>query len=120
MDNKNRLVKLLEEAEKKYCDIIAECAEDGYKGHKTFVEFFADYLIANGVIVTPAVAMVESFIKNGEFDNKHTAHNGRMAVIYIDDKKWACPLIDVTNQFYNTGEAYDRVSEIINEKDAAK
>ena len=68
-------------------------------------EFIADYLLANGVIVTPCVAMVERFIKDGKFDRKHTAHNGRYAVVYVDKSKWNCPLIDITEQFYNSEAA---------------
>ena len=33
--------------------------------------------IENGVIVTPCVAMVEQFIKDGKFNNRITAHNGK-------------------------------------------
>ncbi len=53
----------------------------------------------------PCVAMVEQFIKDGKFDRKKTAHNGRIAVVYIDKKKWNSPLIDITEQFYNTDKA---------------
>lgn len=73
------------------------------------IEYIADYLIENGVIVTPCVAMVEQFIKDGKFDKKYKAHNGRMAVVYFDKSKWNCPLIDITEQFYNTGKAYERI-----------
>ena len=69
-----------------------------------------DELLASGVIVTPCFAMVEQFIKDGKFDKKHTAHNGRFAVVYIDESKWkGCPLIDITEQFYNTEKAEERI-----------
>lgn len=86
---------------------------------ENFTEHLADYLIENGVILTPFIAMVERFIKDGKFDKKRTTHNGRIAVVYIDKNKWACPLIDITSQFYNTSEAYDRICEITRE-DAEK
>ena len=71
----------------------------------------AEYLLANGVIVTPCVAMVERFIKDGKFDSKHTAHNGRYAVVYVDRSKWGCPLIDITEQFYNAEKAEAAIKE---------
>lgn len=73
---------------------------------------FANYLIANGVIVTPCFAMIEQFIKDGKFDTGHTAHNGRIAVVYIDKSKWSCPLIDITEQFYNTSKAVERIEAL--------
>lgn len=69
----------------------------------------ADYLLKNGVVMLPCVAMVEQFVKDGKFDKKHTAHNGKMAVVYIDKSKWGCPLIDITEGFYNTNKAYERI-----------
>ena len=72
----------------------------------------ADYLIEHGVIVTPCIAMVEQFIKDGRFDRKHTAHNGRIAVVYVDKSKYSLPLIDITQQFYNTDKAIERVEAL--------
>ena len=60
----------------------------------------------------PCVAMVEQFIKDGKFDHRKTAHNGRMAVVYIDKKKWNSPLIDITEQFYNTDKAQERIKAL--------
>lgn len=57
----------------------------------------------------PCVAMVERFIKNGEFDRYRTAYNGRYAVVYIDKKKWNCPLIDITEQSYNSEKAEEQI-----------
>ena len=57
----------------------------------------------------PFVAMVEQFIKDGKFDKKRVAHNGRFAVVYIDKSKWNCPLIDITEQFYNDEKAKERI-----------
>ena len=66
----------------------------------------------------PCVAMVEQFIKDGKFDKKRTAHNGRFAVVYIDKSKWnCCPLIDITEQFYNTEKALERIQAL---KEGAK
>jgi hypothetical protein len=71
-----------------------------------------DAIIDEGVIVTPCIAMVEQFIKDGEFDRKRTAHNGRIAVVYIDKSKWNSPLIDITEQFYNTDKAKERIQAL--------
>ena len=60
-------------------------------------------------IELPFVAMVEQFIKDGKFDKKRVAHNGRFAVVYIDKSKWNCPLIDITEQFYNDEKAKERI-----------
>lgn len=82
------------------------------------VEHIADYLLDNGVIVTPCVAMVEQFIKNGEFDKKLTAHNGKYAVVYMDKAKWSCPLIDITEQSYNAEKAEERIQALKARKEA--
>lgn len=100
---RDKLIELIKEAKKHTkganCDIEREM-------------LFADYLLENGVIVTPCVAMVEQFIKDGKFDKKHTAHNGRFAVVYIDKSKWSYPLIDITEQFYNTEKAEERIQAL--------
>lgn len=105
MTDRDRLIELLLQAN-------TEADKQGFSnclvlGRKA--EFLVDYLLANGVIVTPCVAMVEQFIKDGEFDRKRTAHNGRMAVVYIDKSKSNGPLIDITEQFYNTDKAEERI-----------
>ena len=64
------------------------------------------------LVELPCVAMVEQFIKDGKFDKKRTAHNGRFAVVYIDKSKWNCPLIDITEQFYNTEKAEERIQAL--------
>ena len=75
-------------------------------------ERLADKLLENGVIVLPCVAMVEQFIKDGKFDRKHTAHNGRSAVVYVDKSKWNSPLIDITEQFFNNDKALERIQSL--------
>lgn len=90
---KERLTKLIKKAQERYI----------------YAEEQAQYLIDNGVIVTPCCAMVEQFIKDGKFDKKHTAHNGKYAVVYIDKTKWHSPLIDITDQFYSAEKAIERI-----------
>ena len=103
---REKLIELLEEA-----DQVAQAK--GITDYKDVIADNADHLLSNGVIVTPRVAMVEQFIKDGEFDKKHTAHNGRFAVVYIDktkSKNYA--LIDITEQFYNTQKADERIKAL--------
>lgn len=112
-DMRDRLVELISDMENELLRSYPYTTDE-YR-----IACLADYLIENGVILTPFIAMVERFIKDGKFDKKRTTHNGRIAVVYIDKNKWACPLIDITSQFYNTSEAYDRICEITRE-DAEK
>lgn len=75
-------------------------------------EYMADYLLKNGVIVTPCVAMVEQFLKDGKFDEEIHVHNGKYAVVYVDKSKWGCPLIDITEQHYNSEKAEERIQAL--------
>ncbi len=79
------------------CDIISGCPF--YTNRSEWVHL-------------PCVAMVEQFIKDGKFDRRKTAHNGRIAVVYIDKKKRNSPLIDITEQFYNTDKAQERIKAL--------
>ena len=83
------------------CDIISGCS------------FYTD---RSEWVHLPCVAMVEQFIKDGKFDRRKTAHNGRIAVVYIDKKKWNSPLIDITEQFYNTDKAQERIKALEEKK----
>lgn len=67
-------------------------------------------------IELPCIAMVEQFINNGKFDKRRTTNNGKMAVVYIDKKKSAYPLIDITSQHYNTSEACERIKKLTQRK----
>lgn len=51
--SKERLVELLEESAVAWDKYIEECFEIGNTDEKTYDEFHADYLLANGVIVPP-------------------------------------------------------------------
>lgn len=110
--DKNRLIELL-----KNCIEENIGVNDPNVSFKVDYEDITDYLIASGVIVTPCVAMVEQFIKDGEFDRKRTAHNGRIAVVYVDKSKWNSPLIDITEQFYNTDKAIERIQALEEENE---
>ena len=99
---KDKLIELLKDTLHEWeCDAQPET-----------ISQIAEHLLENGVIVTPCVAMVEQFIKDGKFDKKHTAHNGRFAVVYIDKSKWSYPLIDIMEQFYNTEKAEERIQAL--------
>ena len=60
----------------------------------------------------PCVAMVEQFIKDGKSDRRYYAHNGKYAVVYIDKSKWQIPLIDITESFYDSGKALERIQAL--------
>lgn len=51
---RDRLIELLKNANFDFCEECVCASEDGYKGTPDFAEFFADYLLAEGVIVPPA------------------------------------------------------------------
>ncbi|MBR3767548.1 MAG: hypothetical protein IKL10_04825 [Clostridia bacterium] len=70
------------------------------------------FILATDVIVTPCVAMVEQFIKDGKFDKKRTSHNGKFAVVYKDKSKSSYTLIDITEQFYNAEKAEERIQAL--------
>lgn len=85
-------------------------------GAEEFNTLFAnkceDFTARSEWVHLPCVAMVEQFIKDGKFDRRKTAHNGRIAVVYIDKKKRNSPLIDITEQFYNTDKAQERIKAL--------
>ena len=93
----------------KGCDNIALYDFDGEMYADSGCEDFTD---RSEWVHLPCVAMVEQFIKDGKFDRRKTAHNGRIAVVYIDKKKWNSPLIDITEQFYNTDKAQERIKAL--------
>lgn len=70
----------------------------------------------NNIIELPFIAMVEQFLKDGKFDKKLTAHNGKIAVVYIDKSKWNSPLIDITEQHYNIDKAVERI-QVLKERE---
>lgn len=103
----NKLTELIKEA-MQYADNRKDIGEL----HKPYEEYIAEYLIDNNTIVTPCYAMVEQFLKDGEFDKKRTAHNGKYAVVYVDKSKWNCPLIDITEQYCNAEKALERIQAL--------
>lgn len=50
---RDRLIELLKQIDFKYGEVCVTCAEDGYKCPPSLEEFFADYLLENGVVVPP-------------------------------------------------------------------
>lgn len=120
-EQREKLIELLRKCDKdfeKTCpqnsNQIMDCAKCKYSNGDEcdYIARQADYLLQNNVVVLPCIAMVEQFIKNGEFDRKITTHNGKIAVVYIDKAKWACPLIDITERVYNTNKAYERIEKL--------
>lgn len=106
---RERLVELLDT----FCQ-----KELGTNFKKDILDKFADYLIANGVIVTPCIAMVEQVLKDGKMDKQKTLHcAGKYSVIYVDKSKWQIPLIDITEQFYNDEAAKKRIQALQGRKE---
>ena len=96
---RERLVELIQES-------VNGCA-------RNWAEVIADYLLENGVIVTPCVAMVEQVLKDGKIDRPKTLHcAGKYSVVYIDKSKWKIPLIDITEQCYNDEKALERIQAL--------
>ena len=53
MTDRERLIELINQVDFDYGEECVACSEDGYKCRPDMGEFFADYLLANGVIVPP-------------------------------------------------------------------
>lgn len=74
---RDRLIAMLRQADFDYGEECVCAAEDGYKGAIDFAEYFADFLLANGVIVPS--------LKVG--DTVYYTHRGKIwsaKVYYID------------------------------------
>jgi len=67
-------------------------------------------------IKLPLVAMIQQQLdSNGNFDksNKEQGKNGRYAVVYLDEKVWKIPMIDIcSRQSYNTEACLNRLKEL--------
>ena len=89
MTDRDKLKELLKQAQDKYCDICAECAEDGYKDHESFEDFFADYLLANGVIVPPCKVGDKVWNLHQQYNGTFTIREGKISMITQKaDKSW--------------------------------
>lgn len=66
------------------------------------------------LVVLPFVAMVEQSLQEGKMTpQRDQRFNGRYAVVYVDKKKWATPLIDICGkQKYDRAEAEVRLNEL--------
>lgn len=85
--SKERLVELLEESAVAWDKYIEECFESGNTDEKTYDEFHAEYLLANGVIVPPCkvgdeingeivhqIEYVETLDSNGKVNQTKKIH----------------------------------------------
>lgn len=94
-------------------DTCEGCQYNQEDGSCDYTARDADYLLANGVIVTPCVAMVEQVLKDGKMDRPKTVHYaGKYSVVYVDKSKWKIPLIDITEQCYNDEKALERIQAL--------
>lgn len=65
------------------------------------------------VLELPFIAMVEQELTaDCKFNRRSASKNGKIAVVYIDKSKSGLPLIDITNQFYNTDTAKERIKQL--------
>lgn len=51
MSDRDRLIELIKQVNFDFSEECVACLEDGYKATPMLEEFFADYLLANGIIV---------------------------------------------------------------------
>ena len=69
MEMRDRLIELLKQIDFDFGEVCVMCSEDGYKCHPSLEEFFADHLLANGVIVLPCkvgdVVWFDTYKKSG-------------------------------------------------------
>ena len=68
---RNRLIELLKQIDFDYGEECVCASEDGYKGAPDLAEFFADHLLAEGVIVPPCkVGTTLYFLYNSPYADK--------------------------------------------------
>ncbi len=69
--------------------------------------------IGKTVVELPCVAMVEQSLQDGKMKPASDQKlNGRYAVVYMDNRKWASPLIDICGTPYNRDQAETRKAEL--------
>lgn len=69
MTDRDKLIKLIADIQNDFADWCAECAEDGYKSHQPFEEYFADKLLQNGVILPPCkVGQIVWLVRDGKIE----------------------------------------------------
>lgn len=84
------------------------------------VDFVCKYAKAEQdgrLVELPFVAMVEQSLQDGKMTpQKDQRFNGRYAVVYMDEKKWKSPLIDICGRHYDREQAEFRRSELTREE----
>ena len=84
--SKEILVELLEEAAVAWDKYIEECFESGNTDEKTYDEFHADYLLANGVIVLPCKVGDVLYVVFKAY-NEEKVYPVNVSAIRMDTKK---------------------------------
>jgi hypothetical protein len=92
MEMRDRLMELLRQVDFDYSEECVVCCEDGYKCTPDLAEFFADHLLANGVIVPPCkvgdVVWFDTYKKSGTVSLGIQPHKvGRIDVICVVGEK---------------------------------
>ena len=71
-DMRDRLVGLIKQIDFDFTEECSVCIEDGYKGLPMLEDFFADHLIANGVVLPPyKIGSMVWVIASQTSDNKN-------------------------------------------------
>ena len=65
---RDRLVELMKQINFDFCEECVACTEDGYKTLPMLEDYFADYLIENGVIVPPCKVGDTVYFNKAEID----------------------------------------------------
>ena len=84
---RDMLIELLKQINFDYCDECCYAFEDGYKSAPDFAEFFADRLIAEGVIVPPCKVGDTVYYINGAYYN---SAKQTVRPIEVTEISWKC------------------------------
>ena len=124
---RDRLIELLKQVNFDFSEECVACCEDGYKTIPMLEDFFADHLLANGVIVPPVkVGYYIWFLQNdrlvlGLVENITVSRSGLFAYVFEIDEhneienEWSIPLCDFGKTVFLTKEeAEEKLEELKN------
>ena len=86
---RDRLIELLKQINFDYSEECVCASEDGYKGAPDFAKFFADHLLAEGVIVPPCYIGQEIWYIRNHYDGRIEIIKGKVSMLQQkSDKSW--------------------------------
>ena len=86
---RDRLIELLRQIDFEYGEECVCASEDGYKGVPDFAKFFADHLLAEGVIVPPCYIGQEIWHITKHYDGRIEIRKGKVSMLQQkSDKSW--------------------------------